>query len=156
MKKTYIIIAIIVGLAAIGISIYFIFSKKEKVVEENVTQEVVDKVKIIIGEKELIVNLENNSTANKLVEKLEEGNITIEATEYGGFEKVGDLGFKLPRADKYTQTKVGDVLLYNGNQIVIFYGTNTWNYTRIGKIDISQEELKDILGDGDITYTITK
>ena len=115
-----------------------------------------DNFKIIVGEKELVVKIENNKTTSELIKKLEEGNITIEAKEYGGFEKVGELGFKLPRADKYTVTSTGDVVLYNGDEIVLFYGTNTWNYTKIGKIDISEEELRSILGDGDITYTIAK
>ena len=156
MKKIYILSIIIVGLLIIGFTSYFLFFKKDEPEEVLECPEVVDKIRFIFEDKELEVKLANNSTSNKLVEKLDEGNITIEATEYGGFEKVGELGFKLPRADKYTKTEVGDVLLYNGTEIVIFYDTNTWNYTKIGKIDITQEELKEILGEGDITYTIAK
>ena len=157
MKKGIIIPIVIIVIIALVIGIYFIFFNKEKEQEEIVEEpKVVDNFKIIVGEKELVVKIENNKTTNELIKKLEEGNITIEAKEYGGFEKVGELGFKLPRSDKYTVTSTGDVVLYNGNEIVLFYGTNTWNYTKIGKIDISEEELRSILGDGDVTYIITK
>ncbi len=157
MKKGIIIPLIIIVVICIGIGVYFLFFNKEKEpIEVEECPKVVDNFKIIVNDKELVVKIENNKTANELIDKLDEGNITIEAEEYGGFEKVGELGFKLPRADKYTVTSAGDVVLYNGDEIVLFYGTNTWNYTKIGKIDISEEELKSILGEGDITYTITK
>ena len=157
MKKVLLITVICLITISIGILCYIKFFKGEKeVIEEVNDTEVVDSIKIIIEDKELVVKLENNSTTKALIEKLNDNNLTIEAKEYGGFEKVGQLGFKLPRRDKYTQTKVGDVMLYNGDEITIFYDTNTWNYTKIGSIDISKEELMEILGDGDIIYTIAK
>jgi hypothetical protein len=131
-------------------------NKKEEVVVEPVEQELQDTIKIVVNETELIVNLEDNRTKKALLEKLDDGDIIINAQDYSNFEKVGDLGFNLPRSDKYIKTEPGDVILYSGNQIVLFYGTNTWNYTKIGKINITGDELKSILGDGDITYTITK
>ena len=72
-------------------------------------------------------------------------------SDYGGFEKVGDLGFNLPRNDTDINATSGDVILYQGNSITIYYGNNSWNFTKLGKIEnVSQYELKNILGDYDI------
>ena len=74
---------------------------------------------------------------------------------YGGFEQVGSLGTTLPRQDKETVTEAGDIVLYSGNQIVVFYGSNSWAYTRLGKItDRTASEMKDLLGNGDTTLTL--
>ena len=155
MKKIIIGIIILVLLLIVFI-VFFKKNNNETIIEEDNDTVVVNTIKIIIEDKELVVNLEDNLSAKALVDKLDEGDITIDAHDYGNFEKVGDLGFNLSRSDKYIKTEPGDVILYNGNQICIYYDTNTWNFTRIGKIKISQEELKSILGDGDITFTIIK
>ena len=82
--------------------------------------------------------------------------IVVNAHEYGGFEKVGDLGFSLPREDTNITTSAGDIVLYQGNQISLFYNSNSWSYTKLGKIqNISSNELKNILGNGDVTITFT-
>ena len=74
---------------------------------------------------------------------------------YGGFEQVGSLGMNLPRDDEQTTTQAGDIVLYSGNQIVVFYGSNSWAYTRLGKItDKSAKELKDLLGSKDVIITL--
>ena len=74
---------------------------------------------------------------------------------YGDFEQVGSLGTSLPRKDEQTTTQAGDIVLYSGNQIVVFYGSNSWTYTRLGKItDKSAEELEELLGSGDVTITL--
>ena len=106
-----------------------------------------------IGDQTLIGELENTDAAKALIEKLP---ITVAMHDYGGWEKVGNLGFSLPRKDKQTTTHAGDFVLYQGDQLVIFYGNNSWSYTRLGKIrDISAEELKAVLGNGDVTVTLT-
>ena len=74
---------------------------------------------------------------------------------YGGFEQVGSMGQSLPRNDVQTTTHYGDIVLYSGNQIVIFYGSNTWSYTRLGHVDLTQEEMTELLGGGDVTVTIS-
>ena len=72
--------------------------------------------------------------------------------DYGGFEKVGSLGMELPTNDERITTEPGDVILYQGNQITIYYDTNSWNFTRLGKVQgMTPEELRDVLGDGDPT-----
>ena len=75
--------------------------------------------------------------------------------DYGSFEKVGPLGGELPRNDEDITTVPGDVILYQGNQVTIYYDENRWNFTRLGHIDIDQDELKSILGSGDVTVTLS-
>ena len=65
---------------------------------------------------------------------------------YGGFEQVGSIGSSIARNDKQTTTDYGDIVLYSGNQIVVFYGSNSWAYTRLGHIDMTKEELTELLG----------
>jgi hypothetical protein len=74
---------------------------------------------------------------------------------YGGFEQVGSIGQAISRDDKQTTTEPGDIVLYSGNQIVVFYGSNSWAYTRLGKIDLTEKELKDLLSNGDVTITLS-
>lgn len=115
-----------------------------------------DYIQIKVNNSILNVKLEDNSSAQAFVEKLKEGEIVIQASDYGNFEKVGDLGFSLPTNDTKITTEPGDLILYQGNQITLYYDTNTWNFTKLGKVqNISQEELKNILGDGDVTLTFS-
>lgn len=113
-------------------------------------------VYIKVGEHILTATLAQNSSAEALADLLKEGDITINAHDYGNFEKVGSLGMYLPRNDEYITTEPGDIILYQGNQITVYYDTNSWSFTRLGRInDISQDELKEILGKGDVTLTLT-
>lgn len=117
--------------------------------EENI-------VYIKIGEHILTATLAQNSSVEALVDLLKDGDITIDAHDYGSFEKVGSLGTSLPRNDEYITTEPGDIILYQGNQITVYYDTNSWSLTRLGRInDISQDELKEILGKSDVTLTLT-
>ena len=104
------------------------------------------------GSHTLAATLADNSSAMAFYELLEEGPVTIKMTDYGNFEKVGPLGTKLSRNDTQITTQAGDIILYQGNQITIYYDTNSWNFTRLGKVDgVTQTELKKILGKGDVT-----
>ena len=97
-----------------------------------------------------------NTSANAFLDLLKAGDVTIEMHDYGGFEKVGPLGTALPRNDEQITTEPGDVILYQGNQITIYYDVNSWSFTRLGKVrDLSQAELKEILGSGNITVTFS-
>ena len=90
--------------------------------------------------------------AQALKELLAQGSLTIEMDDYAGFEKVGALGRSLPASDVQTTTQPGDIVLYQGSQIVLFYGINSWSYTRLGKIaDLSGWE--DALGSGSVSVT---
>ena len=117
-----------------------------------------DHIKISVGGKSLTVAIEDNNATKELVEVLRESSVSYEANDYGGFEKVGDLGFSLPASDTRISTQPGDVILYSGNQLVLFYGTNSWSYTRIGKMEYATlDELKSFLraGQGKITVTLS-
>ena len=105
-----------------------------------------------IGENVLTVKPEHNSSADAFLDLLSQGDITIQMHDYGNFEKVGPLGSSLPTNDSQITTGPGDLILYQGNQITIYYDTNTWSFTRLGKVqDLTQAELKAILGGGDVT-----
>jgi len=105
----------------------------------------------------LTATLAENSSTKALKALLAEGPLTIDMEDYASFEKVGELGLTLPRNDEAITTEPGDLILYLGKRFVIYYDTNTWNFTRLGKIrDVSQTELKAILGDGDVTVTLSR
>ena len=115
-------------------------------------------IKITVSGKTLPVKIEDNEATKALVAVLSEASITYEAQDYGGFEKVGSLGLTLPANNSQITTQPGDVILYSGNQIVLFYGSNTWSYTRLGKIQYeSLDELKSFLkaGEGNISVTLS-
>ena len=125
----------------------------------NKTEETMPtEIKITVSGKSLPVKIENNDAVNALVAALREASITYDAHDYGGFEKVGAPGLSLPASDTQITTQAGDVVLYSGNQIVLFYGSNSWSYTRIGKMQYGTlDELKDFLqaGQGNITVTLS-
>jgi hypothetical protein len=109
-----------------------------------------------IGSDVLTVTLLENTSTDALKELLAAGNIMINMSDYGGFEKVGSIGTNLPRNDVRITSEPGDVILYQGNQLVIFYAPNTWSYTRLGKInDVTQAELRSILGSENVTVTLS-
>ncbi len=111
-----------------------------------------DLVKVKINDEIFDVELENNSATEELIKELKKENITVNASEYGGFEKVGDLGFSLPTSDKNIGTNPGDIVLYQGDKISLFYGSHSWSYTKLGRIDnVDPDQLREILGSGDVT-----
>ncbi len=99
---------------------------------------------------------EKNSSAEAFIELLKQGDVTVNTRDYGNFEKVGPLGTSLPRNDKQITTEAGDLILYQGDQITLYYDVNSWSFTLLGKVQgLSQNELKDILGDGDPTIVFS-
>ncbi len=115
-------------------------------------------IKITVSGKSVPVTIEDNAATKALVAALREASITYEADDYGGFEKVGALGRSLPTSNSQITTQPGDVILYSGNQIVLFYGSNSWSYTRIGKMEYGTlDELKSFLkaGQGKISVTLS-
>lgn len=129
-------------------------SKDNDVTAQIMTQ----KLYITIDGKTLPVVLVDNAATQALVAALQEGDITYEAHDYGGFEKVGALGRSLPTSNTQITTQAGDVILYSGNQIVLFYGSNSWSYTRLGRMEYaSQAELESFLkaGQGNVTVKLS-
>lgn len=110
------------------------------------------------GGRTFTATLEENTSAKALKERLAGGDITVEMNDYGDMEKVGPLGVDLPRNDRQTTTGPGDIILYLGNNFVIYYDTNSWNFTRIGKVDgvSTRKEMLDLLGGtGKISVTLS-
>ena len=123
---------------------------------ENEKESEIMKMYLKVNNKILVASLENNTSVDALIEKLKQNDITINMSDYGNFEKVGPLGFNLPRNDKQITTEPGDIILYQGNSITIYYDTNNWTFTKLGKIEnVNQKELKEILGNGNVTITLS-
>ena len=108
------------------------------------------KMKVQIGNATFTAALEDNAAVHELIQMMKESPITIEMSDYSGFEKVGSLGQNLTTDNHQATTVAGDIVLYNGNHIVMFYGSNSWSYTRIGHID-DLTGWEDALGSGSIT-----
>ena len=113
-------------------------------------------MKITVGDTIFTATLADNSSVEALKELLAERLLTIAMSDYAGMEKVGPVGTSLPRNDEQISTGAGDIILYQGNSLVIYYDTNSWNFTRIGKIEgVTGEELLETFGDGDVTVTFS-
>ena len=129
--------------------------EKEQVIENNTNEE--RYLKITVNNEELIVKLENNDASNELYNYLNNESVTVNAHKYGNFEAVGALPFSLTTSDQEYKTKPGDVMLYQGNQITIFFDSNTWSYTKLGSVtNKSKEELKNILNKEDVQLIIER
>ena len=149
----------IIVLVLILILIFLIFKNidKEKI-NNNIENEEYSnmKIKLEINNYELTATLVDNSSTQALIEKLKESDITINMNDYGNMEKVGQLNFSLPRNDQNITTESGDLILYQGNNFVIYYDTNNWSLTKLGKIDnVDKSQLKNILGGGSVIVTLS-
>ena len=122
--------------------------------QDNSSSQEEPMLKITVGDQELLATFADNSSAEEFRDLLAQGPVTISMDDYGGFEKVGSLGTTLTRNDTRITTQPGDVILYQGNQITIYYGTNTWNFTRLAKINDSTD-LQAKLGTGTVQVTFS-
>ena len=114
------------------------------------------KVLLKVGGNTMTATLTDNEATRELTKLLEHGDITIRMSDYGGFEKVGALPQSLPTSNTQITTVPGDIMLYQGNQMVIFYGSNSWSYTRLGMIDeATASNIKQFLGNSDVTLTLS-
>ena len=118
--------------------------------EENTTM----KMNVQVGDSTFTATLENNAAVDAFVKMMDNGPVVIQMSDYSGFEKVGPLGANLPASNSQITTQAGDIVLYNGNQIVIFYGSNSWSYTKLGKID-DLSGWEEALGSGDVTVAFS-
>lgn len=149
----------IVILVLIFILGFFVFKiiDKEKINNDMEKEECNNmKIKLEINNYELTATLVDNSSTQALIEKLKESDITINMNDYGNMEKVGQLDFSLPRNDQNITTESGDLILYQGNNFVIYYDTNNWSLTKLGKIvNVDKQQLKNILGSGSVVVTLS-
>ena len=114
------------------------------------------KLKILVNDTTFTATLEENSSAKAFAEFLAQGDMTLDMHDYGSFEKVADLPRSFPRNDTQIDTDAGDIILYQGNSITIYYDKNSWNFTRLGKIDnVNKKRLQQILGKGNVKATFS-
>lgn len=128
-------------------------SNKETKVSNEIKKNEEQNMVMKIGDTSVDVTWEDNDSIKEL-NKLAESGLSISMSMYGGFEQVGSIGQSITRNDVQMTTQSGDIVLYSGNQLVVFYGSNSWSYTKLGKINLSQKELEKLLGNGDVTITI--
>lgn len=115
-----------------------------------------DRLYLTVGETTFVAEFADNSSADALKDLLSDAPLTLQLHDYGNFEKVGNLGHSLPRNDEPITTEAGDLILYQGNQLCVYYAENSWNFTRLGRIqNITTDELKAALGSGDVTVTLS-
>lgn len=132
-------------------------NQQTKDAQENTQQEVTEmKMKIQIGNTTFTASLAENSSVDALKELMADGQLTLNMSDYANMEKGADLGVTLPQNNEQMNTQAGDLILYQGRTFVIYYDTNSWSLTPIGKIDnIDAEELREVLGTGDVTVTLS-
>ena len=114
------------------------------------------RLELAINGTSVSVKWEDNESVQEIRELAAKEPITVQMSMYGGFEQVGSLGSNITRNDAQTTTSAGDIVLYSGSNIVIFYGSNSWAYTRLGRITgMTDSELSELLGNGDVTLTLS-
>ena len=122
--------------------------------EQEATVKTTPTLAISAKEKIFYATLAENESAKAFAEKLGSKAIEVEMQDYGSFEKVGTLPWTLPSSDEPIATEPGDVILYQGNKITVYYDRNTWDLSRLAKIEnVTREELLDAFGDGNVTIS---
>lgn len=130
-------------------------AEPEKESESQEAIEVEKNLCLYINDRKLPVTWEDNPSVSELKNIVSDDKLTVEMSMYGGFEQVGDLGRSITRNDRQTTTSSGDIVLYSGSNIVIFYGSNSWSYTRLGHVDLNDEEMRQLLSNGDVTVILS-
>ena len=129
--------------------------KETGTVESDNSESVTVELHMRIGSTEVAVDWEDNESVTALKELVASQPLQINTSAYGGFEQVGPLGTSLPRNDEQTTTEAGDIMLYSGDRIVVFYGSNSWAYTRLGRIaDKTEQELAELLSIDETTIIL--
>lgn len=144
MKKFILLILVIVGLC--------LFINKP-IYQKNIKKEESEAMLLEVNGYTFEVELENNTSAKALKEYVSKEKRTLSLDDYGNFEKVGDLGITLPRNDETITTKEGDLILYLGNKLCLYYNQNTWDFTKLGHIK-DTTHLKEVLGKGSVQVTL--
>ena len=124
--------------------------------ETEVQEEEAVTMKLYISDTEVPVVWENNAAVEALAAEAETGDIVVKMSMYGGNEQFGPLGKSYPASNRQVTTSNGDIVLFNNDQIVVFYGSNTWSYTRLGKMALPEDEVTELLSNGDITLRLTR
>lgn len=128
---------------------------QDKTEKEEDTAMVNDEIQLMIDDEPVEVEWESNESVDALKKLIKDNSLTINMSMYGGFEQVGSIGASLPSNDVQMKTESGDIVLYSGNQLVLFYGSNSWAYTKLGKMMLDQSELEQLLSNGDVIVTLS-
>lgn len=156
MRWIWIVFSIIMFLSGCATQDARVIEETDIIEEETIKESEKMVIYFTVNDYVLTVELEDNSSAIALYDLLKEGSIDVDMRDYANMEKVGPLPESLPRNDKSIVADYGDVILYQGNALVIYYDQNSWSFTKLGSIqNITQEELKDILGTGNVVVTIS-
>ena len=121
---------------------------------EDLTERMEIEMTLKIGEEKVPVIWQENASVEALQDLVSGGPLTIEMSKYGGFEQVGPIGQSIESDDRHMDTECGDIVLYSSDQIVVFYGSNSWEYTKLGHIALPEEEIVRLLGEEDVVLTI--
>lgn len=133
-----------------GDGMFQVFEDEQNSQDEDMTPNAF--VTVRVGEEFFSVDLDGNSSSDAFFEKLKNGEIEVKMHDYGNFEKVGELPWELPTNDEEITAKPEDLILYQGNKITVYYGENTWNFTKLGRLNGTSEEIKEVFGgEDDIT-----
>ena len=124
--------------------------------ETEVQEEEAVTMKLYINDTEVPVVWENNAAVEALAAEAETGDIVVKMSMYGGNEQFGPLGKSYPASNRQVTTSNGDIVLFNNDQIVVFYGSNTWSYTKLGRMALPEDEVTELLSNGDITLRLTR
>lgn len=124
--------------------------------ETEVQEEEAVTMKLYINDTEVPVVWENNAAVEALAAEAETGDIVVKMSMYGGNEQFGPLGKSYPANNRQVTTSNGDIVLFNNDQIVVFYGSNTWSYTKLGRMALPEDEVTELLSNGDITLRLTR
>ena len=104
---------------------------------------------IQVGDMSFTIDMDSNPSAQAFVDKIKHDGLTVDMHDYGNFEKVGDLPWEIPANDEEITTKPGDLILYQGNKITVYYDENTWNFTKLGHLNATPDEIKEFFGGKD-------
>ena len=124
--------------------------------ETEVQEEEAVTMKLYINDTEVPVVWENNAAVEALAAEAGKGDIVVNMSMYGGNEQFGPLGKSYPASNRQVTTSNGDIVLFNNDQIVVFYGSNTWSYTRLGEMALPEDEVTELLSNGDITLRLAR
>ena len=152
MKKLIIVLSIVTIIVISGFCYYKHIKNNMLDVDGMI---MIKELELVINGKTFLLELDDNEAVSTLVNKLKDGDISIFLSQYGGFEYVGNLNFSLPTSDRRITTEPGDVVLYQGNQLVVFYGSNTWEYTKIGHINYNDiNGLESVFGEDNVEIVL--
>lgn len=127
---------------------------REKEITDRSAIDEEEYMKLYFNDTEVPVIWEDNQTVQELMEEAGKGDIVVQMSMYSDNEQVGSLGKRYKKNDEQITTHSGDIVLYSGDKIVVFYGSNSWAYTRLGKMNIPEGDVTELLSNGDITLKI--